>query len=251
MSVLDDLARGPGQTPQDRNAGNAVDRLKHRRLVELIVASAPGAQRAPVFVDTHAGAGVYHHPERAAQMRRQLGAPDADSVHPYDSALNAYFRTTRTSVPGSPWLALHAAAHLRALRLCEFHPDHAARLRQLSEIEGQGEATAVFSGDYRVHLASLFAGPGPFIVHLDPFGVTLDDRGPAGWLGAEDLRLIGDHLAGESFTALVFLGHAEDQADLERRQAMIVDALRASETRRWTQGEGNSTYAVVQVSAAG
>ena len=55
---------------QDRNAGNAGDRLKHALLTEIL-ARLPGAQ-AWAYGETHAGAGAYVTPNAGLFIRRAL-----------------------------------------------------------------------------------------------------------------------------------------------------------------------------------
>ncbi|MDZ4760148.1 MAG: 23S rRNA (adenine(2030)-N(6))-methyltransferase RlmJ [Alphaproteobacteria bacterium] len=126
------------------HAGNFADVVKHVALAlcldRLNVKAAPYR-----FIDTHAGSGLYdlggeeaqRSPEwRDAVARLWMSGPDVPAA--VVEALSAYMRVLHDInpegalrlYPGSPVIAARLMREQDAIRLCELHPESAAKLRE-------------------------------------------------------------------------------------------------------------------------
>jgi 23S rRNA (adenine2030-N6)-methyltransferase len=119
------------------HAGNFADVLKHIVLIEILLHLGK-KEKAFDYIDTHAGAGLYHlasaHAEKLQEYQKgiaKLKAPDWPELAAYFAVIDAV--NTNNSLeyyPGSPFIALHCMRRQDRAWLYELHPEDASLLLQ-------------------------------------------------------------------------------------------------------------------------
>jgi 23S rRNA (adenine2030-N6)-methyltransferase len=123
------------------HAGNHADVLKHAVLVQVLE-YLKQKDKPLLFVDTHAGAGLYRLDSPWAQKNREFDAGIGRLLEcqPLPGELDAYLDLIKSlnpnrrlqRYPGSPWLAVQLLRAQDQARLFELHPAEFEALESLS-----------------------------------------------------------------------------------------------------------------------
>jgi len=119
------------------HAGNFADVLKHIVLIEILQHLGK-KEKAFDYIDTHAGAGLYHlasaHAEKLREYQNgiaKLNPADWPELATYFAVIDAVNSgKTLEYYPGSPFVALHCMRHQDRAWLYELHPEDAGLLLQ-------------------------------------------------------------------------------------------------------------------------
>jgi 23S rRNA (adenine2030-N6)-methyltransferase len=157
------------------HAGNYADVLKH--LVVCRILAYLTQKPAPVrYIDTHAGAGVYHLASAEAgttgEYRNGIGMLWGRNDLPV--ALAAYRELVADynsgdslrHYPGSPWLARRVLRTQDRLELCELHPQDFPRLQRLFRKDGR--VCCHFEDGFQASLALVPPHERRALVLIDP-----------------------------------------------------------------------------------
>ncbi|MGE5545484.1 MAG: 23S rRNA (adenine(2030)-N(6))-methyltransferase RlmJ [Solirubrobacterales bacterium] len=118
------------------HAGNFADVIKHAVLA-LVVEHLKKKDGAFLYLDTHAGIGLYDLESEQAGKTREweagIGRVMAEAEAPAE--IRAYLDVVRGlpdgRYPGSPWVVAASARPHDRLALCELHPEDNAQLKRL------------------------------------------------------------------------------------------------------------------------
>lgn len=169
------------------HAGNFADVFKHSILC-LVVQSLQKKDKPFVYLDTHAGAGIYElnsalarknreHTDGIIRIWRTTDRPEA--LTPYLNAISSLNQSERLGTyPGSPKLAQLLLRPNDRMELCELHSSEVPNLK------------AAFKGDRRVHVHQMdgYQALKAFLPPAERRGVVLCD--PAYELKDERKRVI-------------------------------------------------------------
>jgi len=119
------------------HAGNFADVLKHIVLIEILQHLGK-KEKAFDYIDTHAGAGLYHlassHADKLQEYRSGIGKLDAaewPELAAYFAVIDAVNAGNSLEYyPGSPFIALHCMRRQDRAWLYELHPEDAGLLLQ-------------------------------------------------------------------------------------------------------------------------